>query len=190
MQLSDSHWVPTSPAQTWEALHDPDTLRRCLGSRQVTRVRPQEYAVELDARLAGATHHFKGRLLVTEEEAPNRADLAFEGLEEHAGMALGHVQIQLEPAQQGGTRIRYTVHGAASGELCEIGARAAQQAVQRMIDDFFTRFVDDMTRAPSLQPALAGGQAEGHSLQGSTALSWIGLLAVVTVVVLYYAFLR
>lgn len=189
MQLSDSHWVPAAPAQTWEALHDPDTLRRCLRSREVTRVRQGEYAVELDARLAGATHRFKGRILVTEEDPPRSAGLAFEGLEEHAGMALGHVQIALEPAPQGGTRIRYTVHGAASGGLSQIDSRAAQHAVQRLIDDFFTRFTDDMTRVAVLEPALATGEANTGDTPRS-ALSWLGVLGVLVALTAYYLLLR
>lgn len=194
MHLTDTQWVPTAPEQTWQALRDPAVLQRCLtGCDTVRQVSAREYAVTLHAKLGGARRDFNGRILITDEAAPQSCHIAFEGLEAHEGLALGDAHITLEPAKQGGTRIHYALHGAAGGPLAALPASTIESVGRRMVDRFFTAFADQMTdlaaHAPQAALATAGpsGQAGGD---GRSALSWLGLAGAVVVIAAYYMFLR
>src|SRR5690606_25288082 len=146
MQVTDSEWVPTSPEATWRALHDPEVLRQCVsGCETVQRTSDTEYALTLCTTLAGERHRFTGRILLSDERPPQCLQVVFEGTEEHAGLAIGHVDVTLEKADQGGTRLRYALHAAAGGALAQIGPSHLEQVSRKLVDNFFTHFVDHMT---------------------------------------------
>ncbi len=194
MHLTDTQWVPTDIQQTWRALRDPAVLQRCLsGCDTVRQVSPREYAVTLHARLRGNRHDFNGRILITDESAPQRCHIAFEGTEAHEGLALGDAHIELSEAHQGGTRIQYALHGAAGGPLAALPPAAIESVGQRMVDRFFAAFADQMTdiaaHAPALATAGAGSGGQGDT-GGNSLLSWVGLLGAVVLIAAYYMYLR
>jgi len=194
MQFSDSQWVPATPEQTWQALHDPAVLQRCIkGCDSVDKLSETEYAVTLSTRVAGAQRQFKGEILLADEAAPYHCQLAFEGTEEHAGLAIGHADVTLQAAPHGGTRLHYTLHAAAGGPLAQLGQGPLERLGHKLVDGFFTNFVDYMANhAAAYQSSMAVAGA-GHTPAGrghSPALSWLMVAGTVVLIALYYAYLK
>nr|MBF0682695.1 carbon monoxide dehydrogenase subunit G [Pseudomonas sp.] len=191
MQVTDSEWVPSPPEATWKALHDPEVLRRCVsGCETVHRTSDREYAITLSTKLAGERHRFTGRILLSDERAPQCLQVVFEGTEQHAGLAIGHVDVTLEKGDQGGTRLRYTLHAAAGGALAQIGPSQLEQVSRKLVDNFFTHFVDYMTehgKTYSAAMATSGSSAVSDGGPG-TALSWLMVAGAVVLIALYYMF--
>lgn len=192
MQVTDSEWVPSSPDVTWKALHDPEVLRRCVsGCETLQRQSDTEYGLTLCTKLAGKQHRFTGRILLADERPPQCLQVVFEGTEEHAGLAIGHVDVTLEKADQGGTRLRYALHAAAGGPLAQIGPDHLEQVSRKLVDNFFTKFVDYMCEhgtAYSAAMATPGAGAVSEGGGPGTALSWLMVAGAVVLIALYYMF--
>lgn len=192
MQVTDSEWVPSSPDATWKALHDPEVLRQCVsGCETLQRKSDTEYALTLRTKLAGEQHHFTGQILLSDERPPQCLQVVFEGTEEHAGLAIGHVDVTLEKADQGGTRLRYVLHAAAGGALAQIGPDHLEQVSRKLVDSFFTKFVDYMVehgKTYSAAMATPGTGTVADSGGPGTALSWLMVAGAVVLIALYYMF--
>ena len=194
MQIADSEWVPSTPEETWNALHDPTVLRACIpGCASVEQLSDTEYAITLSTRVAGVKHHFTGEILLSDETPPYRCQVAFEGTEEHAGLAIGHANVSLQAASHGGTRLQYELHAAAGGSLAKLGQAPLEHVCRKMVDDFFTNFVDRMAKyAPAYTASMAtaaGGNVNGQRGPGA-AVSWLMVAGTIMLVALYYLFLR
>lgn len=193
MQVSDTEWVPSSPDATWKALHDPEVLRQCVsGCETLQRRSDTEYALTLCTRLAGDQHRFTGKILLSDEQPPHCLQVVFEGTEEHAGLAIGHVDVTLEKADQGGTRLRYALHAAAGGALAQIEPDRLEQVSRKLVDHFFTKFVDYMCEHGTAYSAAMAAPGTGTVSEGSggpgTALSWLMVAGAVVLIALYYMF--
>lgn len=194
MQVTDSEWVPSSPDATWKALRDPEVLRRCVsGCETLQRKSDTEYDLTLCTKLAGEQYRFTGRILLADEKPPECLQVVFEGTEEHAGLAIGHVDVTLEKAGQGGTRLRYCLHAAAGGALAQIGPNHLEQISRKLVDNFFTNFVDYMCEHGTAYSAAMATPGAGPVSGGGgpgTALSWLMVAGAVVLIALYYMFMR
>ncbi len=194
MRFTDSEWVPSTPEETWKALHDPAVLQTCIpGCERVEQLSDTEYAITLSARVVGARHRFVGELLLSDQVAPFRCQVAFEGTEEQAGLAIGHASVNLQAASHGGTHLQYELQAAAGGALAQLGEGPLEHVCRKMVDDFFTHFVDYMgSHAQAYETSI---QAAGNgSLSGSrgpgNTLSWLMVAGTIVLIALYYMFLR
>ena len=93
---------------------------------------------------------FKGKLLLTNVDAPNSYELSFEGQGGMAGFAKGGSKVNLEPNGDSETRLAYVVNASVGGRLAQVGSRLVDSAAKKIANEFFTRFqqlVDAKTNA-------------------------------------------
>lgn len=195
MKISDSEWVPSTPEETWSALHDPLVLHQCIpGCDSLERLSDTEYAITLHARVGGLRRQFTGEVLLSQEEAPHHCRISFEGTEEQAGLAIGHAILNLQAATHGGTRLQYELNVATGGVLARIDTESLERTGRRLADYFFTRFVDHMSRQTSAYSATVVAASPGDvgaERSGSMSmLSWLMVAGTVVLITLYYMFLR
>lgn len=193
MHIADSEWVPSTPEQTWKALHDPKALETCIaGCESVEQLSPTEYAVTLSARVGMTRQRFVGEILLSEEAAPRRCHVVFQGAGDHAGLAIGNADITLLPASHG-TRIQYELHAAAGGALAQMSPPSLERLSRKLVDEFFTSFVDYMaSHAAEYQPAtVSTGQGALARNEGPVSkLSWLMVVGTVVLISLYYLYMR
>lgn len=125
---------------TWEALNDPDVLKACVpGCESITLVNPNEYQVQMTARVGPVSAKFRGRLSLSDIKPPHSYALAFEGQGGPAGFAKGGAQVKLIP-EKDQTRLVYDVKANVGGKLAQIGSRLVDAAARKVADDFFRNF--------------------------------------------------
>jgi carbon monoxide dehydrogenase subunit G len=152
MRISDAQWLPCAPQQTWDALNDPEILRKCIpGCVQIDRRSDTEYWVTLHSKVAGIDANYEGELLLSDVDAPNSCTLAFEGKGNAAGLAIGTAQINMTPSNEG-TRVSYTVAAMAGGKLGELPSSVLLKAGEKIIEKFFTTFMSHACSLPHLAP--------------------------------------
>ncbi len=152
MRIADAQWIPATQHQTWDALTDPEVLKKCIpGCVEVVLRSPTEYAVTLRAKVAGIDTDYEGEILMSDTNAPNSCTLVFEGKGRAACLAIGTAQVNLSTKDQG-TRVAYTVAGMAGGKLAECGEGLLLKAGDKIIQKFFTAFIDHMAAQPRLAP--------------------------------------
>lgn len=189
MRIADAQWIPSSQHQTWEALMDPSVLQQCIpGCIEVSRRSPTEYAIKLRAKVAAIDTDYEGEILLSDVDAPNSCTLVFEGKGAAACLAIGTAQVNLSTKDQG-TRVAYTVAGMTGGKLAECGEGLLLKAGEKIIEKFFTAFIDHMATQPRLAPPPSPPEPETRGLVNSR-WSWALVVLVIAIFWSYHAFYK
>ncbi len=185
MDMQSSRQLAVTQQQAWDALNDPEVLKRCIaGCDRVEATAPQQYAVGVALRIGPVSAKFSGKIDLSELDPPNSYTLSFEGKGGPAGFGKGDARVKLI-ANETGCMLDYTVHAQVGGKVAQLGQRLVDGAAKSMAEDFFKRFDEEMQRrhpaaigapeAPAAVPAKTG-------LAGVPAWVWIaGALALVAV---------
>lgn len=159
MELQGSVTIPAAPQQVWQALNDPEILRRCIpGCEEVRQISPQEMHARVMLKLGPVRANFVGKVLLTDVRPLLGCTLNFEGSGGSAGFARGSAVIALTPTAEG-TRLDYTTQASVAGKLGQIGGRLMDASARQLADRFFTAFKAQLTGAASEERQIAIAQA-------------------------------
>jgi carbon monoxide dehydrogenase subunit G len=187
MRMSAERRVPASQQAVWEALNDPDVLRRSIpGCESVERIGDNEFAAAVTAKVGPVKARFQGRIVLGDIDPPRGYRLTGEGQGGAAGFAKGNATVTLEPDGDA-TLLKYDVEATVGGKLAQVGSRLVDAAARKFADDFFSRFNDIVSigAAPlsefvpetAPEPASETASAPGRGLP--TAVWAAGLIVVV-----------
>ena len=168
MKFTGEHEIPASREEVWAALNDPQALKESLpGAEVVTKVSDNEFTATVQAKVGPVRAKFKGKIELSDIDAPNGYTIAGEGSGGAAGFAKGSAKVTLSDGEAGGTKLAYDVDAAIGGKLAQIGQRLIQGTAKKMSDDFFNNFAarfDDreeeeavealVEAAPAAEPAV------------------------------------
>ncbi|NKJ46892.1 carbon monoxide dehydrogenase [Burkholderia sp. SG-MS1] len=152
MELTEIHTLPVTQQRTWDALNDTEILRACIpGCESIAPDGENAYLVALSAAVGPVKARFKGRMQLTDIDAPNAYNIVFEGQGGAAGFAKGNARVTLEPDGDAATKLTYTASAQVGGKLAQIGSRLVDGAARKIAGEFFKRF--------GAQIAVEGGSA-------------------------------
>ncbi len=141
MELTETHTLPVSQQRAWEALNDTEILRGCIpGCESIDPDGENAYLVALSAAVGPVKARFKGRMQLTDIEAPNSYSIVFEGQGGAAGFAKGNAHVSLEADGEAVTKLTYTASAQVGGKLAQIGSRLVDGAARKIAGEFFKRF--------------------------------------------------
>ena len=147
MELQGSVTIPAAPGQVWQALNDPQVLRKCIpGCEEVRQISPQEMHARVMLKLGPVRANFVGKVLLTDVRPLLGCTLNFEGSGGSAGFAKGSSVIALTPVAAG-TRVEYTAQASVAGKLGQIGGRLMDASARQMADRFFAAFKNEVSSA-------------------------------------------
>jgi uncharacterized protein len=145
MELTESHSLPVPQQRAWEALNDTAVLKACIpGCESIEPDGDNAWAVALMAAVGPVKARFKGRMELTDVEAPNRYTINFEGQGGAAGFGKGSAQVMLESAGDDATTLSYTASAQVGGKLAQIGSRLVDGAARKIAAEFFKRFGEQL----------------------------------------------
>jgi hypothetical protein len=187
MRMSAERRVPASQQAVWEALNDPDVLRRSIpGCESVERIGDNELAAAVTAKVGPVKARFQGRIVLGDIDPPRGYRLAGEGQGGAAGFAKGNATVTLEPDGDA-TLLKYDVEATVGGKLAQVGSRLVDAAARKFADDFFSRFneivsigaapLSEFVPATAPEPASETPSESGRGLP--TAVWAAGLIVVV-----------
>jgi len=156
MELTESHALPVPQQRAWEALNDTVILKACIpGCESIEPDGETGYAVALTAAIGPVKARFKGRMELTDIDAPRRYTIQFEGQGGAAGFGKGSAQVTLAPEGEDATTLTYSAHAQVGGKLAQIGSRLVDGAARKIAAEFFKRFGEQLSGG---QDAAAGDQ--------------------------------
>ncbi|WP_114814134.1 CoxG family protein [Paraburkholderia kururiensis] len=177
MQLTESYTLPVPQQRAWEALNDTAILRQSIpGCESIEPDGENAYALTMQAHVGPVKAHFKGRMLLTDIDAPRAYTIVFEGQGGVAGFGKGSAQVTLEPEGDAATKLSYTAHAQVGGKLAQIGSRLVDGAARKIAGEFFKRFSehvggpaasDAADEEGTLQTASGATESEAESLEGA-----------------------
>jgi len=163
MEMLGNRRLGVTQQQAWDALNDPETLRKCIpGCDKFELTGENQYAVGLAIKIGPVSAKFSGKVTLSEIEAPHSYKLSFEGQGGVAGFAKGSSAVSLKPVPQGeeGCELDYTVQAQVGGKIAQMGQRLIDGAAKSTADDFFKRFDAEMQSRFGPPPEEAPAAAE------------------------------
>ena len=168
MELQGSVTIPATVERVWQALNDPDTLRRCIpGCEEVRQISTEEMHARVMLKLGPVRATFVGKVLMTDVRPLQGCTLNFEGSGGSAGFARGSSVISLA-ATDAGTQLTYTAQASVAGKLGQIGGRLMDASARQLSNRFFEAFKADIT---------GGAHAENSSVPASSEVTAMGIAA-------------
>ncbi|QBK05166.1 carbon monoxide dehydrogenase [Hylemonella gracilis] len=185
MDMQGSRQLTVTQQQAWDALNDPEVLRRCIpGCDQVEATGEGQYAVGLSLKIGPVSARFKGKITLSDLQPPSGYTLHFDGQGGVAGFGKGSAQVSLTPVDSG-TTLAYTVHAQVGGKVAQLGQRLIDGAARSLAEDFFKRFDEEMQGRHGLvapSSSQAGAQAPGKAARLSRFPAWAWTVAAFAVI--------
>ncbi|MGF6264327.1 carbon monoxide dehydrogenase subunit G [Paraburkholderia youngii] len=170
MELSETHTLPVAQQQTWDALNDTEILRACIpGCESIDPDGENAYLVTLSAAVGPVKARFKGRMQLTDIDAPNAYTIVFEGQGGAAGFAKGNTQVTLEADGDAATKLSYTANAQVGGKLAQIGSRLVDGAARKIAGEFFKRLSAQLSGENSADEAADGDASVDTEAEAASA---------------------
>jgi len=145
LKLSGSHSVPAPAERTYELLHDPVILAKCMpGTDHLDKVAEDEYEMKMKMSIASIGGLFAGKIRLAEQHPPESFKLIVEGTGK-IGFVKGEGVLNLVPQGDTTTEIRYDGDVQVGGTIAGVGQRLIDSTAKLMIKKFFEKFVESAT---------------------------------------------
>lgn len=149
MEMTGEFRIPAPQDEVWAALNDPKVLEQSIpGAESVEKTSDTEFTAVVKAKVGPVSAKFKGKVTLSDIDAPNGYKINGEGSGGAAGFAKGSAVVKLSPDGDG-TLLSYEVKATVGGKLAQVGQRFIDSTAKKMADEFFTSFA-----------AITGGTTE------------------------------
>ena len=193
MDMVGEQRIDATRDHVWQALNDPEILKRCLpGCEVLEKSSETEFQAKAVIRIGPVSARFSGVVTLSECDPPNGYVIAGEAKGGAAGVARGSARVRLE-ADGAATRLHYDVHAAVGGKLAQLGARLIDATARKLADDFFARFLEAVEAAGGPPPVAGTEPADpatpegGSSGSGLRPMVWIsGIIAIVLILIIIF----
>ena len=173
MEMQGSRQLAVTQQQAWDALNDPETLKKCIpGCDKFERSGDDQYAVGMAVKIGPVSAKFTGKVTLADIDAPNGYRLSFDGQGGVAGFGKGASSVTLAP-NDAGCELGYTVQAQVGGKIAQLGQRLVDGAAKSMADDFFKRFEAEMLSRYGAPEVMAEAEAIAHSTRRKGFWAWL-----------------
>ena len=173
MEMLGNRKLGITQQQAWEALNDPETLKKCIpGCDKFELTGDNQYSVALAVKVGPVSAKFNGKVTLADITPPDSYKLSFEGQGGVAGFAKGSSSVSLRPVADNGEgcELDYTVQAQVGGKIAQLGQRLIDGAAKSTADDFFKRFEAEMQSRYGPPPeAVAADTPPAEEKKGAMA---------------------
>ena len=194
MNLNGEYKIDAPREKVWAALNDPEVLQRSIaGCEELEKTSDTSFAAKVKAKVGPVSARFKGEVTLSELDPPNGYRIDGEGKGGAAGFAKGGATVELHE-DGGGTLLKYQADAKVGGKLAQIGSRLIDGTANKMANDFFGRFAEEVAQLPDLTkaedealeaPAEAPEMAAPSAGKGLKPAIWLPLLVLVVALLLW-----
>jgi uncharacterized protein len=153
MDISSSYTLNAPREQVWDALLDPDLLKRAIpGCESLEPTGDNQYALRLNVDVAGIKGVYQGAMRVLDVQKPESYRVVVDGAGAH-GILHSDGVLRLQANDAGTTDIHYSGQVQLGGPVASIGAQVASGAVSMLLKRYFGRIASLMPAVPAPAPA-------------------------------------
>ena len=206
MEMTGEYKIPAPREKVWDALNDPEILAKCIpGCQELNKDSETELSATVKSKVGPVSATFKGKVTLSEIDAPNGYRISGEGSGGVAGFAKGGAEVKLAD-DDGNTVLTYVADAQVGGKLAQIGSRLIDSTAKKMANEFFGKFADEVGSSAenvvddtnittddepaekSTPPSEPTSSSDETPSSGISPTIWVGgLIAVVVVVLLIVA---
>ena len=141
MTMTGEVTLPADRSRVWAMLNDPAVLKACIpGCQSLDKTSDTSFAAVAKIKIGPVGATFKGKVQLSDIDAPNGYTISGEGEGGIAGFAKGGAKVALSDAEAGGTRLTYNVEANVGGKIAQLGSRLIDGVAKKMADQFFANF--------------------------------------------------
>ena len=150
MKLDGEFHIPADRERVWQALNDPEILRRSVpGCKALEKTSDTEFTAKVALKIGPMKAMFQGKVTLSDLDPPNGYSINGEGQGGVAGFAKGGARVRLTEDGDG-TCLRYEATATVGGKLAQLGQRMIAGASRKLAGEFFSAFSE----------AVGGGTAQ------------------------------
>ncbi len=169
MEMTGDRLIPAPPSRVWDALNDPDTLRRSIpGCRSLEPAGENAFKATAAVKLGPIAASFTGSVKLLDLVPPVSYRIEGSGQGGQAGFAKGGAAVTLSE-EAGATKLTYAVKAEVGGKLAQLGARLIDASAKQMADQFFDNFSAQL--APPAAPDAVAIAAPGPAAPARLSLA-------------------
>ena len=139
MKLSGSYQINLSKEKVWEALNDPEILKKSIpGCDEFVKNSETEFTATATNKIGPFNASFTGEIELIDLDPPNSYKITGSG-NSPVGFASGEAIVKLED-HESGTNLIYEVEANVGGKIAQVGSRLIDMTAKKMADIFFGKF--------------------------------------------------
>ena len=139
MKLSGSYQINLEKQKVWEALNDPEILKKTIpGCEKFKKNSDTEFSIIATNKIGPFNATFTGNIELKDLNPPHSYKISGSG-NSPVGFASGEAEVKLED-DNGGTKLIYVVEANVGGKIAQVGSRLIDMTAKKMADIFFGKF--------------------------------------------------
>lgn len=159
MKMSGEQRIAAPRQKVWEALNDPDVLKRCIpGCQSLTKESDTRMVATVEIKIGPIGARFNGAVELADINAPDSYTLIIEGQGGTVGSVKSIAKVRLSDTD-GGTLLSYDVDAQVSGRLAQLGGPIMDATAKQLAARFFAGFGAVLGGPPKTAGAAARGTA-------------------------------
>jgi uncharacterized protein len=153
MDISGSYTLNAPREQVWDALLDPDLLKRAIpGCESLEQTGDNQYALRLNVDVAGVKGAYQGTMRVLDAQKPESYRVVVDGAGAR-GILHSDGVLRLSANDAGATDIHYSGQAQLGGPVASIGAQVASGAASMLLKRYFGRIASLLPAMPAVPAA-------------------------------------
>ena len=192
MKLSGSYQINLSKQKVWEALNDPEILKKAIpGCEEFTKNSDTEFTATATNKIGPFNASFTGDIELTDLDPPNSYKITGSG-NSPVGFASGEATVKLEDNEKG-TNLIYEVEANVGGKIAQVGSRLIDMTAKKMADIFFGKFselisTDDSSSSETIsEKKIDQTNEDKPKKQNQKILIFAGVAAILAILI--YSFI-
>ena len=192
MKLSGSYQINLEKQKVWEALNDPEILKKAIpGCEDFIKESENEFTATATNKIGPFNASFTGSIELKDIDAPNSYKIVGSG-NSPVGFASGEAHVKLEE-KNNKTELVYSVEANVGGKIAQIGSRLIDMTAKKMADIFFGKFRElvepkDVSRDTSEKPVIEKSNRE-ISIKLSSNLKYVYFsVGIAILIIAYFSF--
>lgn len=147
MEITGEFRIPATRQQVWEALNDPDMLRKSIpGCETLEKLSDTEFDAKIVSKVGPVKAKLATRITLSDINAPQSYTIGGVGQGGVAGFAKGKAHVTLKE-DGANTLLHYTAHIQVGGKLAHVGSRLLKGTARKLGDEFFGKFARGVAAA-------------------------------------------
>jgi uncharacterized protein len=183
MQMNGQQQISATRQQVWEALNDPEVLKRCIpGCQSLAKESDTRLVATVEIKIGPIGARFNGTVELSDINAPDSYTMTIEGQGGTVGSVKSIAKVKLSDGGAGITVLSYDVDALVSGRLAQLGGPIMDATAKQLAARFFGQF-GKVIAGP--EPVAAGAaKARGVRATGTaSAASGSPMIWLLTLVV-------